>query len=100
MKIYFSERKDTFGKTDGMFCLEFLKKAPFPKNLIQLGSDGIRGGLTGAKLRGRDYAKAESILDYAKKSVWIKDGSDASRHMVKWFANKIQELDIQIENIQ
>lgn len=39
-------------------------------------------------------------MDYAKKSVGIKDGSDASRQAVKWFVNKIQELDAQIEDIQ
>lgn len=100
LKIYFPEYKDAFGKTDGMFCLELLKKAPFPEDLIQLGADGIRHIWHDAKLRGRGYAKAESILDYAKKSVGIKDGSDASRQSVKWFVNKIQELDIQLEDVQ
>lgn len=100
LKIYFPEYKDAFGKTDGMFCLELLKVAPFPKDLMQLGADGIRQIWHDAKLRGRGYAKAESILDYAKKSVGIKDGSDASRQSVKWFVNKIQELDIQLEDVQ
>lgn len=100
LKIYFPEYKDAFGKTDGMFCLELLKVAPFPKDLMQLGADGIRQIWHDAKLRGRGYAKAESILDYAKKSVGIKDGSDASWQSVKWFVNKIQELDIQLEDVQ
>jgi transposase len=100
LKIYFPEYKDALGKTDGMFCLELLKKAPFPEDLILLGTDGIRQIWHDAKLRGRGYAKAESILDYAKKSVGIKDGSGASRQAVKWFVNRIQELDVQIEDIQ
>lgn len=100
LKIYFPEYKDALGKTDGMFCLELLKKAPFPKDLTQLGFDGIKAVWLNAKLRGRGYAKAESILDYAKKSVGIKDGAGASRQAVKWYANKIQELDVQIEEIQ
>ena len=100
LKIYFPEYKDALGKTDGMFCLELLKKAPFPEDLILLGIDGIRQIWHDAKLRGRGYAKAESILNYAKKSVGIKDGSGASRQAVKWFVNRIQELDVQIEDIQ
>ncbi len=100
LKIYFPEYKDAFGKTDRMFCLEILKVAPFPEDLIQLGADRIRQIWHDAKLRGRGYAKAESILSHAKKSVGLKDGSDASRQAVKWFVNKIQELDAQIEDIQ
>ena len=32
MKIYFSEYKSAFGKIDGVFCLEVLKRAPFPED--------------------------------------------------------------------
>lgn len=42
MKIYFPEYRDTFGKIDGVFCLEVLKIAPFPEELVELGADGIR----------------------------------------------------------
>jgi transposase len=31
MKIYFPEYKDAFGKIDGSFCMEVLKRAPFRK---------------------------------------------------------------------
>ena len=34
MKIYFPEYKDAFGKIDGAFCLEVLKVAPFPDELV------------------------------------------------------------------
>ena len=42
MKIYFPESKDAFGKIDGAFCLEVLKVAPFPEDLVTLGAEGIR----------------------------------------------------------
>lgn len=42
MKIYFPEYKDAFGKIDEAFCLELLRKAPFPEDLNYLGSEGIR----------------------------------------------------------
>ena len=100
MKIYFPEYKDAFGKTDGLFCLEILRIAPFPKDLLELGEDGIRQIWHEAKLRGRGYSRAGEIIRYAGKSVGLKDGSDASKTAVRWFAEKIIELDKQLADIE
>lgn len=100
MKIYFPEYKDAFGKTDGLFCLEILRTAPFPKDLLELGEDGIRQIWHEAKLRGRGYSRAGEIIRYAGKSVGLKDGSDASKTAVRWFAEKIIELDKQLADIE
>lgn len=100
MKIYFPEYKDAFGKIDGAFSLELLKVAPFPKELAALGTDGIKQIWHEAKLRGRGYVNAPAILEYARKSVGIKDGADASRQAVKWFVSRIIELDGQLSDIE
>ena len=100
MKIYFPEYKDAFGKIDGAFCLEVLRKAPFPDELSELGEDGIRQIWHKAKLRGRGYTNATSIYEQAKKSVGIKDGAQSSRQAVKWFVNRIMELDEQLTDIE
>jgi hypothetical protein len=100
MKIYFPEYKSAFGKVDGIFCLEVLKQAPFPNDLIVLGTDGIRQIWHNAKLRGRGYNRAGEILRYASESVGIKDGADASRLAVKWFVKKIMELEEQLSDIE
>ena len=100
MKIYFPEYKDAFGKIDGAFSLEVLKKAPFPEDLIVLGTEGIRQIWHDAKLRGRGYSKAGEIIKYAKESVGIKDGANASKAAVKWFVDKIMELDEQLSDIE
>lgn len=100
MKIYFPEYKDAFGKIDGVFSLEVLKVAPFPDELIALGIDGIKQIWHDAKLRGRGYVNAASILEYAKKSVGMKDGADSSKQAVKWFVNRIIELDEQLTEIE
>ena len=100
MKIYFPEYKDAFGKFDGAFSLEVLRKAPFPEDLIELGRDGIKQIWHDAKLRGRGYSKAEGILKYAGESVGIKDGTDVSRMAVKWFVERIIELDEQLSDIE
>lgn len=100
MKIYFPEYKDAFGKIDGAFSLEVLKQAPFPEDLITLGADGIRQIWHAAKLRGRGYSRAGEILRYARESVGIKDGAAVSKTAVKWFVEKIMELDEQLSEIE
>ena len=100
MKIYFPEYKDAFGKIDGAFCLEVLKVAPFPDELVALGTDGIRQIWHDAKLRGRGYVNAASIFENAEKSIGIKDGMEASKLAVKWFVNRIVELDEQLSDIE
>lgn len=100
MKIYFPEYKDAFGKIDGAFCLEVLKIAPFPNELTVLGTEGIKEIWHNAKLRGRGYVNAVSIFENAQKSVGIKDGAYISKQAVKWFANRIIELDGQLADIE
>ncbi len=100
MKIYFPEYKDALGKADGAFSLELLKQAPFPEDLIALGEDGIRQIWHDAKLRGRGYSRAREILRYAKASVGIKDGAIAGKTAVKWFVQKILELDVELAVIE
>ena len=100
MKIYFPEYKDAFGKIDGAFCLEVLKVAPFPDDLVALGTEGIRQIWHKAKLRGRGYVNAVSIFENAKKSIGIKDGAESSKLAVKWFVNRIVELDEQLADIE
>ena len=100
MKIYFPEYKEALGKIDGVFCLELLKKAPFPEAMIALGTDGIRQIWHDAKLRGRGYSRAKEILEYANKSVGLKDGAEASSQKVKWFAERIMELDEELTVVE
>lgn len=100
MKIYFPEYKDAFGKIEGQFSLEVLRIAPFPEDLIVLGDDGIRQIWHDAKLRGRGYNRAGEILKYARESIGIKDGAQAGKTAVKWFVERIIELDGQLSDIE
>ena len=100
MKIYFPEYKDAFGKTDGLFCLEILRIAPFPEDLLKLGEDGIQQIWHEAKLRGRGYSRAGEIIKYARESIGLKDGIEASKTASRWFAEKIMELNKQLADIE
>lgn len=100
MKIFFPEYKEALGKVDGAFALELLKEAPFPKDMRELGAEGIRSIWHNAKLRGRGYSRAAEIIKYAEQSVGLKDGADASKKAVRWFAEKILELDEEIDLVE
>ena len=100
MKIYFPEYMDAFGKVDGAFTLEVLKKAPFPKDILELGTEGLKKIWHEAKLRGRGYSRAGGIVRYAGESVGLTDGTDAGKAAVKWFAEGIVELDHQLKEIE
>lgn len=100
LKMSFPEYKEAFGKLDGAFTLELLKKAPFPEDIVKLGNDGIRQIWHDAKLRGEGYSRAEEILEYAKKSVGLKDGNESSSEAVRWFAEQIMEIGQKLEEIE
>lgn len=100
MKIYFPEYKEALGKVDGTFSLELLKQAPFPDDLTALGEEGIRKIWHDAKLRGRGYSRAREILQYAETSVGMRDGADAAKTAVKWFVEKIMELDAELADVE
>lgn len=100
MKIYFPEYKDALGKVDGAFSLELLKQVPFPEDLTALGEDGIRKIWNDAKLRGRGYSRAGKILRYAKASVGLREGIEVGKAAVKWFVQKIMELDAELVVIE
>ena len=100
LKIYFPEYMDAFGKIDGTFALEVLKTAPMPEDILVLGEEGLREIWHEAKLRGRGYSRAKEIVEYAGSSVGLKDGTDAGREAVKWFARQIVNLDARLAEIE
>ena len=100
MKIYFPEYRDALGKIDGPFTLTLLKEAPFPEDLIAIGEDGIRDIWKKDHLRGRGYSRASEIIRIARSSVGMKDGAESSRQAAKWFAEQIENLTKQLDDIQ
>ncbi len=100
MKTYFPEYKDALGKVEGTFALELLRKAPFPEDLLELGEEGVREIWHAAKLRGRGYSRAAGIIQYAEKSVGLKEGAGVSKEAAKWFAEKVMELEEELNVIE
>lgn len=100
LKVYFPEYKDAFGKMDGAFTLEVLMNAPFPADIIRLGTEGIKEMWHKAKLRGAGYRNAERIVSYAENSVGLKDGDKAAKEAVRWFTQQITEIQKELSKIE
>ncbi len=100
MKIYFPEYMDAFGKLDGAFTLEILKKAPFPEDILVIGTEGLRAIWHEAKLRGRGYSKADQIVKYANESIGMKQGMAGSRIAVRFFSEQAVELKEKLDSIE
>lgn len=99
MKFCFPEYMDAFGKPDGVFALEVLKKAPFPEDILKLGADGLREIWHKAKLRGSSYNKADKIVKLASESVGLRS-TEGSREAVRWFAEQIMQITAKLTEIE
>ncbi len=99
MKIYFPEYKDAFGRFDGPFCIELLKKMPFPEDLCAAGIEGIKDVWHAQKLVGKGYAGADNIYSKAQGSIGLKDGSESAKIAVEWFASEVSELTAKIKEL-
>lgn len=100
LKIYFPEYGNTFGKPEGIFSLELLKNAQVPEDIIILDEEGLRDIWHNAKLRGCGYSKAKEIVDYAKASVGLKEGIDASRKAIEWDVQMILKINQKLEEVE
>lgn len=100
MRIYFPEYMDAFGKLEGAFTLEILRKAPLPEEIAILGTEGLKEIWREAKLRGRGYSKAEQIVSLAKKSVGLKQGTNSGKEAIQWFVEQICTIEEKLEEIE
>ena len=100
MKICFPEYMDAFGKLDGSFTLMVLKKAPFPEEILTLGTNGLREIWHEAKLKGRGYSRADQIVKIASESVGLQSGTDGSKLAVQCFVEQIFHLTEKLKEIE
>lgn len=83
-----------------VFTLEILKAAPFPEDILKLGTDGLKGIWHEAKLRGRGYSRAEQIVRYAGESVGLRHETAVGKKVVKIFAEQMIDLVTKLDEIE
>ena len=100
LKITFPEYKDAFGKIDGVFTLSVLAAAPTPQEIVKLGKEGICKVWKETGLKGRGYANAERIVEYATRSVGVVEGSEKRQRCIRVWAEELIRTTMELNEIQ
>lgn len=81
LKIYFPEYLEVYKNFDSNSGLMVLEQAPLPKDVIQLGIEGINKIWREKKMRAVGIKRATTLVEAAYNSVGIKGGSCAKMEL-------------------
>lgn len=81
LKIYFPEHRKVFGQFTAVSSMMILKAAPLPKDIIELGADGINQIWRDEKLRAVGIKRAKTLLQAAEDSVGCEGGIGAKQEL-------------------
>ena len=90
--IYFPSYESLYEKIDAVGGLLLLSMGIVPKDIVEMGVDGILSIWRNATLRGQGKAKATKIYEAARDELQYGHGYDSARMEVKWLAEDIQRL--------
>ena len=77
--IYFPNYKDVYGNVGAVSGLMVLKVAPLPKDIVNLGVDGVNRIWRDAKVRGVGMKRAKALVTAAEHSVGSREAQEAAR---------------------
>ena len=77
--IYFPNYKDVYGNVGAVSGLMVLKVAPLPKDIVNLGVDGVNRIWRDAKVRGVGMKRAKALVTAAEHSVGSREAQGAAR---------------------
>lgn len=104
IKCYFPEYKKVFKAFDGVASLIILESSPLPKDLVELGAEGINQLWRQRKIRAVGIKRATSLYNAAKSSVGVTQGLEAARFELKMlledYHNKSKQYEIILEMIE
>ena len=78
LDIYFPEYRTVYGKEDAISGMMVLKRAPLPKDIVELGAEGVNAIWRDAKLKGAGMKRAQTLVAAAEHSIGL-DGGYAAR---------------------
>lgn len=76
--IFFPEYRTVYGKVDAVSGMMILKKAPLPKDILELGVEGVNAIWRDARLKGAGMKRAQTLVAAAEHSIGL-DGDYAVR---------------------
>lgn len=79
LSIYFPEYENIYSSIDSKSGFLLLKETPLPKDIVELGSEGIVERWKQTKLRAVGLDKAKKLEEAAKKSIGCKNITSSAR---------------------
>ncbi|WP_350345112.1 IS110 family transposase [Proteinivorax tanatarense] len=104
IKCCFPEYSKVFKAFDGVASLIILETSPLPKDLVELGAEGINQLWRQRKIRAIGIKRATSLYNAAKSSIGVTQGLEAARFELKMlledYHNKSKQYEIILEMIE
>ena len=99
LSIYFPEYEKIYSVVESKSGFLILKETPLPKDIVELGSEGIVKRWKQAKLRGVGLDKARKLEEAAKKSIGCKNITSSARFEIKLLIEDYEYKQKQLELI-
>ena len=99
LSIYFPEYEKIYSVVESKSGFLILKETPLPKDIVELGSEGIVKRWKQAKLRAVGLDKAKKLEEAAKRSIGCKNITSSARLEIKLLIEDYEYKQKQLELI-
>lgn len=99
LSIYFPEYEKIYSLIDSKSGFLLLKETPLPKDIVELGSEGIVERWKQTKLRAVGLDKAKKLEEAAKKSIGCKNITSSARFEIKLLIEDYEYKQNQLNSI-
>ena len=101
MDEYFPEFTKVFKHPfKGKAAMQMLKTCPFPKYILELGTEGVLAEIKKAVKKGVGRKRAQLLVDTAKVSVGVDYGVDAAHCKLQMFLEGLELANRQLSQIE
>lgn len=104
ISIYFPEYKNVYSAIDSKSGLMILKETPLPKEIVELGVDGILKKWKDEKLRAVGLSRAKKLVEASKQSIGFTNGTQMAKldiqMMIEDYEYKTKQLDTITEELE
>lgn len=98
---YFPEFTTVFKNPfDGKASLQILKTCPFPKFILELGTEGVLLEIKKAVKKTVGRKKAQQLVNAAAESVGVDYGEEAARFKMRLLIEELELINRQLEEIE
>lgn len=97
--VYFPEYGTVYKDRTAKSGLMILKVAPLPKDILELGAEGVNQIWRDAKMKAVGIKRATSLVEAAKRSIGTREGHDAAAMELRILLEDYEEKSKRIEEV-